>query len=78
MDFSEYLAAISRESDALAAAAQRGLEPAVPSCPGWTVRDEGYPEWATPTRPTSKRAETPAEQGVRLVAPTGFEPALPA
>jgi uncharacterized protein (TIGR03083 family) len=35
----EYLTAIRRESDALAAAAQRGLEPAVPSCPGWTVRD---------------------------------------
>ena len=31
-----------------------------------------------PNRSTSKRAETPAEQGFRVVAPTRFELALPA
>ncbi|MGD2051329.1 MAG: maleylpyruvate isomerase family mycothiol-dependent enzyme [Acidimicrobiia bacterium] len=35
----DYLTAIRRESEALLAAAAHGLEPAVPSCPGWTVRD---------------------------------------
>ncbi|MDH3259498.1 MAG: maleylpyruvate isomerase family mycothiol-dependent enzyme [Acidimicrobiia bacterium] len=39
MDCSEYLTAIRRDSDALAAAADRGLDQVVPSCPGWTVRD---------------------------------------
>lgn len=39
MDFGGYLEAIRRESEALAAAARLGLEPAVPSCPGWTVGD---------------------------------------
>jgi uncharacterized protein (TIGR03083 family) len=39
MDWSTYLQAIRRESDALSEAGRLGLEPAVPSCPGWTVRD---------------------------------------
>lgn len=39
MRFPEYLTAIGRESAALAAAADRGLGPDVPSCPGWKVRD---------------------------------------
>jgi uncharacterized protein (TIGR03083 family) len=39
MDRTSYLQAIRRESDALVAAASLGLDPAVPSCPGWTVRD---------------------------------------
>ena len=30
---------IRREADAFLVAARRGLEPNVPSCPGWTVRD---------------------------------------
>jgi uncharacterized protein (TIGR03083 family) len=39
MNWDSYLEAIHRESAALAAAALLGLDPAVPSCPGWTVRD---------------------------------------
>lgn len=39
MNWDSYLEAIHRESAALAAAAVLGLDPAVPSCPGWTVRD---------------------------------------
>jgi len=39
MRFPEYLTAIGRESAALAAAAERGLDLDVPSCPGWKVRD---------------------------------------
>jgi uncharacterized protein (TIGR03083 family) len=40
METSEHIAALQREGDFLAAAAQRaGLEAAVPSCPGWQVRD---------------------------------------
>jgi uncharacterized protein (TIGR03083 family) len=35
----EYLAHLDADSHLLAAAAARGLEPAVPCCPGWTVRD---------------------------------------
>jgi uncharacterized protein (TIGR03083 family) len=33
------LATIRREADAFLLAARRGLEPDVPGCPGWTVRD---------------------------------------
>jgi uncharacterized protein (TIGR03083 family) len=39
MNWQSYLDAIRRESADLAAAAALGLDPAVPSCPGWTVRD---------------------------------------
>lgn len=39
MDWDSYLHAIRRDSDALATAAGRGLDPTVPSCPGWTVED---------------------------------------
>ena len=39
MDFSEYLAAVRSEGEALAQSAAEGLEPDVPCCPGWTVRD---------------------------------------
>ncbi len=39
MNWTSYLAAIRRDSAALADAATLGLDPAVPSCPGWTVRD---------------------------------------
>lgn len=35
----EYVDHISRDAARLAAVAARGLEAAVPSCPGWTVRD---------------------------------------
>jgi uncharacterized protein (TIGR03083 family) len=37
--FGEYLGHLDAESHLLAAAAARGLEPLVPGCPGWTVRD---------------------------------------
>jgi uncharacterized protein (TIGR03083 family) len=39
VDWNSYLQAIQRASDALVAAASLGLHSAVPSCPGWTVRD---------------------------------------
>jgi uncharacterized protein (TIGR03083 family) len=40
MEISQHLAALRREGDLLAAAAQRaGLDAAVPSCPPWPVRD---------------------------------------
>jgi uncharacterized protein (TIGR03083 family) len=39
MEFDEYLEALRREGEVLALAAARGLEAAVPSCPGWTVAD---------------------------------------
>ena len=39
MNWPSYLEAIRRESVALADAAALSLDPAVPSCPGWTVRD---------------------------------------
>ena len=35
----QFLHAIEDDSKALCAAAQRGLDVSVPSCPGWTVRD---------------------------------------
>jgi uncharacterized protein (TIGR03083 family) len=34
-----YLDAITRETEAFAAAVAKGLDAAVPSCPGWVVRD---------------------------------------
>lgn len=37
LDRSTYRGAFRREADALRAAAQRGLDAPVPSCPGWTV-----------------------------------------
>jgi len=37
--FAEYLSHLDADSHLLAAAAARGLEPMVPGCPGWTVRD---------------------------------------
>ena len=37
MDRSDYRAAFQREAASLAAAARRGLEVRVPSCPAWTV-----------------------------------------
>jgi uncharacterized protein (TIGR03083 family) len=52
-DVPGYIAALSREADLLAAAAERaGMGAAVPSCPGWAVRDllkhTGYVHrWAT-------------------------------
>lgn len=39
MDTETLLAALHREGRAVSDAARRGLEPAVPSCPGWTVAD---------------------------------------
>ena len=39
MNRQAYLDAIRRESAALAAAAALGLDPVVPSCPGWSVRN---------------------------------------
>lgn len=39
MHFDAFVDAIRDDSVALAAAARRGLEPPVPSCPGWIVRD---------------------------------------
>lgn len=39
MNWQAYLDAIRRESADLAVAAALGLDPAVPGCPGWTVRD---------------------------------------
>jgi len=39
MEFSEYLTAIRGEGEALARVAADGLEPDVPCCPGWTIRD---------------------------------------
>ncbi len=39
MDFARYLAAIRADGERLAAAAELGLDAAVPSCPGWTVAD---------------------------------------
>ncbi len=39
MNTSSYLQAIRDDGDRLAAAAELGLEAAVPSCPGWTVAD---------------------------------------
>ena len=39
MDPNAYLEAIVRESEALASAAEGRLDAAVPSCPGWAVRD---------------------------------------
>jgi uncharacterized protein (TIGR03083 family) len=39
MHWDDYLAAIRRNGDLLAAAVGRSLEPDVPTCPGWTVRD---------------------------------------
>jgi len=39
MEFSECLTAIRVEGEALARVAADGLEPDVPCCPGWTVRD---------------------------------------
>ena len=39
MDRDAYLAAFHANTDGLVAAARLGLEPAVPSCPGWTVAD---------------------------------------
>ena len=39
VDWNSYLKAIQRDSGALIVAASLGLDPAVPSCPGWTVRD---------------------------------------
>lgn len=35
----QFLESVRKDSDALAAAARKGLDTAVPSCPGWTVRD---------------------------------------
>src|SRR5215467_3594765 len=52
MELSEYLDAITRESGALADAAERaGLDAPVPSCPDWTVADllvhlGGVQQWA--------------------------------
>src|SRR6516162_7385521 len=52
-DVPGYIAALGREGDLLAAAAERaGMGAAVPSCPGWAVRDllkhTGYVHrWAT-------------------------------
>jgi uncharacterized protein (TIGR03083 family) len=37
--FDSYLAHLDADSHLLAAAAAKGLEPDVPCCPGWTVRD---------------------------------------
>ena len=39
MEFSEYLTAVRGEGEALARAAAEGLDPHVPCCPDWTVRD---------------------------------------
>ncbi len=39
MNWTSYLEAIRSNSAALANAAALGLDPAVPSCPGWTVRE---------------------------------------
>jgi uncharacterized protein (TIGR03083 family) len=39
MEFADYLDALRRDGDLLADAAARGLDAAVPSCPGWTVAD---------------------------------------
>lgn len=53
MEISQHLAAIDRDGDLMAAAAQQaGLAAAVPSCPSWRVRDllkhQGYVHrWAT-------------------------------
>jgi uncharacterized protein (TIGR03083 family) len=55
MELSEYLDAITRESAALADAAERaGLDAPVPSCPEWTVADllvhlGGVQQWARVT-----------------------------
>lgn len=35
----EYVDHVRADGERMAAVAERGLEPAVPSCPGWTVRD---------------------------------------
>lgn len=37
MRYDEYIAAVRREGEALGAAGRRGLSPAVPCCPPWTV-----------------------------------------
>ena len=39
LPFASYVDAIGEEAERLAQAARRGLELAVPSCPGWSVRD---------------------------------------
>ncbi len=39
VDWDGYLAAIAADSALVSEAARRGLEPDVPCCPGWTVRD---------------------------------------
>jgi uncharacterized protein (TIGR03083 family) len=39
VDFARYLTAIRSDGERLAAAAELGLDAAVPSCPGWTVAD---------------------------------------
>jgi uncharacterized protein (TIGR03083 family) len=39
LDYGEYLAHLDADAHLLGAAAALGLEPEVPSCPGWTVAD---------------------------------------
>jgi uncharacterized protein (TIGR03083 family) len=39
LNHATYVAHVRADGERLAAVAERGLDPAVPSCPGWTVRD---------------------------------------
>jgi uncharacterized protein (TIGR03083 family) len=79
VDLDEYLDAITRESAALADAAQRaGLESRVPSCPEWTVADlvahvGEVQQWARVTveervsERISRRTLPPAPSGAELL-----------
>jgi uncharacterized protein (TIGR03083 family) len=80
MQYAEYLDAITRESGALADAAERaGLDPPVPSCPEWTVADllvhvGGVQQWARviveqrATERISRRELPGPPEGADLVA----------
>src|SRR5215470_8973737 len=82
-DVPGYIAALGHEGDLLAAAAERaGMGAAVPSCPGWAVRDllkhTGYVHrWATGIVAQGLARPAGGESEAEILAQRPGDPELP-
>jgi uncharacterized protein (TIGR03083 family) len=74
VDKQSYLSSVRQNGEAFATTARRGLDPPVPSCPGWTVRDlvvhlgGVYTFWSSVAEPPLRSEDEVREMRSRLQA----------